>query len=87
MKTSVKIIMIVSLLVIGFSIGWNSHKQLQTPIQQSKLDSLQRVIDSVSAEAYMWERIVDTYDIAIEQFKEDNPEQSDKLDDYFHNVE
>ena len=87
MKIGIKILIIVNIFLIGTIFYQNTGKRKPIPMQQVKIDSLQNVIDSIRDEAYMWERTVDRYDVAIELFKENNPTQAEKLENCFHNVE
>ena len=55
--------------------------------QPVNMDSIQKVIDSISMEADEQRRNVDRYDIGIERFKEDHPDQIDNIEEAFKNIE
>ena len=87
MNKGIKILIGLNILLTTYIVYDGLHKPKPVIIKQVNVDSLRKVIDSLQDEAYMWERTVDRYDIAIELYKEKYPKQDDKLEECFKNIE
>ena len=86
--------LINSFLITGSALGllyvvYSQKEQIRTLKAQQpiNIDSLHKVIDSISMEADEQRRNVDRYDIAIERFKDDHPDQIDNIEEAFKNIE
>ena len=87
MNKAIKLLIVLNILLTTYIVYDTSHKPKPIKIKQVNVDSLYKVIDSLEGEAYLWERTVDRYDIAIEYYKEKYPKQGDKLEECFKNIE
>ena len=82
---------ILSLASVGmlFYIIHDQRQQIKTLKTQHpvNVDSLHKVVDSLNDELFIWKTTVDRYDIGIERFKENHPDQAENIDEAFKNIE
>ena len=75
MRTGIIVFVVANVIMLTYIIGSNS--------KQPNVNPSQRIIDSLQAETYSQEIIINQYEMAIDQFRESYPIEAKKLDSCF----
>jgi len=80
----------LSLASVGllFYVIHNQNYQIKTlKVQSIRVDSLNKVVDSLNSELFIKHFETDRYEIAIDMLKEQDPKAADEFEKCLHNVE
>jgi len=87
-KSSLRILVVVLSLILIWNIIMSSNKVVETTAStKNTIDSLIYLNDSLKYEVFIEHTVVDRYEIALEELREDDSVSAKKFEEKLSNIE